>query len=639
MTEPNKTKNNSESNNYRALVIDSGPIIKLTGVSSLRDRADVFYTVPAVLHEIRDAKARQHLATLPFDIQTREPMGPSVAAVTEFARLTGDFQSLSRVDLLVLALVYELEQEGCGGVEHIRTTPKRTAGVGRVELLNKKKAAVEGGEKKEEKTTEEEEEEEDVEYDEVEDSEEEEEPDDQEKKSFFEETPAALPETEEQPAPAKPSGPKSWASIVNPSQAATSVAGSEPTTAAFAKMNLNNNNNKDGQFSDAEGDEDLAVNPEEENKDDIVDELEQEFPSLAAASHVPYVPEGDEMEPIEYEPARTLTLEEKEKLEEERKQQAVKPISNSGKLYNSFRGYNKLFQPAPPKKAAEAAPTVEAPKMNIVTEDEDTPDTQQSRIMRGATMSGQEVDVEDDGEGWITCSKDIRSLQATGGLAPAKNPLDEAAKQGPPLCQRTACATTDFAMQNVLLQMGLELLSVDGVKIRRLKNWVTRCGACFKVYTKNDEAGPHGMKRLFCERCGSDMLQRIAASVDGKTGRLRLHMSKKHKTSTRGTKFSLPKAGGGNRFQGDLLLREDQLMMGAWNQKVKIRSGGKAKSAAQSMFGQDIASNVGCNAKSMNVDDISAGFGRRNPNSAKGRERRGKKKKSSEKACGLRRYH
>ena len=86
-------------------------------------------------------------------------------------------------------------------------------------------------------------------------------------------------------------------------------------------------------------------------------------------------------------------------------------------------------------------------------------------------------------------------------------------------------------------------------------------------------------------------------------------------------------------------MREDQLLMGAWNQKVKIRSGGKAKSAAQSMFGQDIASNVGCTAKSMNVDDITSGFGQRNPNSAKGRERRGKKKKSSEKACGLRRYH
>jgi len=635
MVEHNNTAMISNDSKYRALVIDSGPIIKLTGVSALRDRADAFYTVPAVIHEIRDAKARQHLQSLPFDIQTREPMPQSVAVVTEFARLTGDFQSLSRVDLLVLALVYELEKEGCG-VEHIRTTPKRTVGVGKIELLHKKKNAVDSGEAEGEKTTEEDVE---LEYDEVEVDDDEDEQNDQEKKSFFEQKPTSLPDTADRSVLVKSTCPRSWAALVNPSKAATSLGGTEkPVMAAFAKMNLNNN--KDGQFSDAEGDGNLVALPGEENNDDTVVELEQDFPSLAAASHVPYVPEDDEMQPIDYEaPAHIVKLEEKEKLELDRKQQAVEPITNSGKLYNSFRGYNKLFKPVP-KKAFKAAPTFEAPKMNIVAEDEYTPDTQQSRIMGGANMSGQEVDVEDDGEGWITSTKDIRSLQNTGSLAPAKNPLDETAKQGPPLCLRAACATTDFAMQNVLLQIGLELLSVDGVKIRRLKNWVTRCGACFKVYTKNDDAGPHGMKRLFCERCGSDMLQRIAASVDGKTGRLRLHMSKKHKaSSTRGTKFSLPKPGTGNRFQGDLLLREDQLMMGAWNQKVKIRSGGHAKNAAQSMFGQDIAANVGCNAISMGADDISAGFGRRNPNAAKGRERRGKKKKSSEKACGLRRYH
>jgi hypothetical protein len=79
--------------------------------------------------------------------------------------------------------------------------------------------------------------------------------------------------------------------------------------------------------------------------------------------------------------------------------------------------------------------------------------------------------------------------------------------------------------------------------------------------------------------------------------------------------------------------------MGAWNQKAKQRSGGKARSSAQSMFGSDIASTVGCNAKSINSDDIRVGFGRRNPNATKhGRERRGKKKKTPDRACGLRRY-
>jgi RNA-binding protein NOB1 len=253
--------------------------------------------------------------------------------------------------------------------------------------------------------------------------------------------------------------------------------------------------------------------------------------------------------------------------------------------------------------------------------------------------------VEDDGEGWITSSKELSAMRAVGAFDPSRtlpnlnnpNKLTEAQPRGPLLSQRAACTTTDFAMQNVILQMNLELLSVDGMKVRKLKNWVTRCGACYTVYTSSDHTGPLG-KRLFCERCGSDVLQRIAASVDGKTGRLRLHLSKKYQYNLRGTKFSLPKPGSGNRFQGDLLLREDQLLIGAWSQKVKMRSGGKARDSAQSMFGKDIASNVGCHSSAVTIDDIRVGFGRRNPNAAKGRERRGKKKKTDDKACGLRRY-
>ena len=267
----------------------------------------------------------------------------------------------------------------------------------------------------------------------------------------------------------------------------------------------------------------------------------------------------------------------------------------------------------------------------------------QSRIMGGTNLAGQGADVEDDGEGWISTTAEIQTLKANGSLDPVKSGksgsnLQIAKPMGPPIESRAACTTTDFAMQNVLLQMNLELLSVDGMKVKKLKSWVRRCGSCFKVYTDAEDTGPLSGKRLFCERCGSDMIQRIACSVDGKSGRLRLHLSKKYKHNLRGTKFSLPKPGSGDRFQGDLLLREDQLMMGTWNQKAKMRNGGKAKAAAESIFGRDIAKNVGCHVNSMSGDDIQVGFGRRNPNAAKGRERRGKKKKSSTRACGLRRY-
>ena len=93
---------------YYALIIDSGPIIRHTGLTSLRDKAARYVTVPAVLQEIRDAKARQHLETLPFDLETKEPSAQSMQTVVEFARQTGDYPSLSRVDLQVLGLLYEM---------------------------------------------------------------------------------------------------------------------------------------------------------------------------------------------------------------------------------------------------------------------------------------------------------------------------------------------------------------------------------------------------------------------------------------------------------------------------------------------------------------------------------------------------
>ena len=44
--------------------------------------------------------------------------------VSEFAKLTGDFRSLSAVDLRVLALTYQLEKEHCG-IDHIKKRPTK----------------------------------------------------------------------------------------------------------------------------------------------------------------------------------------------------------------------------------------------------------------------------------------------------------------------------------------------------------------------------------------------------------------------------------------------------------------------------------------------------------------------------------
>lgn len=664
-------RTDEEEDVYQYLVVDSGPIIRLSGMSTLWKRAKKFYTVPAVLQEIRDAKARQHLETLPFELIPREASPEAIQAVIDFARQTGDYQSLSSVDLQVLGLLYDLEREGCGDMSHVRKTPKRTLGLGKIQSLGQDEGtSVE------------------IPSDQIEEEIEAEDSDsplveDEEEKNVATE-PASSPA-----APAQKQ--KTWAALLNPSATSIEVPAAQASHSesliaekgmnmTFGQMKLSKTrgcaDDQGGQFSDAEEDEsDSDFDPEQAFSDEgcdvyvldpeeaediqqeaedlqkastkaaespVDEELQSDFPSLAASLQVQY--EGSDDEDGDEGESEGDGINDELAAEEERKRRSRQPVSNSGKLYNSFRKYGKLMKPAPLAKKKTPSAHLEEKQQTVVQEqaprDEDK---NRSRIIGGMAFSGQGGDVEDDGEGWITTKKEINSMKAAGALDPMRDPknLGNKAKTtpvGPPTSQRAACTTTDFAMQNVILQMNLELLSVDGIKVRKLKSWVQRCGACFKVYTNAENAGPLGSKRLFCDHCGSDMMQRIAASVDGKTGRLRLHLSKNYKHNLRGTKFSLPKAGTGNRFQGDLLLREDQLLMGAWNQKVKMRSGGKTRNDAQSMFGRDIATNVGCHASAVNTDDVRVGFGRRNPNAAKGRERRGKKKKSTDKACGLRRY-
>ena len=45
---------------------------------------------------------------------------------------------------------------------------------------------------------------------------------------------------------------------------------------------------------------------------------------------------------------------------------------------------------------------------------------------------------------------------------------------------KSACMTGDFAMQNVALQMGLNLVNMDGGGVKYVKTWVLRCHGCFK---------------------------------------------------------------------------------------------------------------------------------------------------------------
>jgi RNA-binding protein NOB1 len=87
-------------------------------------------------------------------------------------------------------------------------------------------------------------------------------------------------------------------------------------------------------------------------------------------------------------------------------------------------------------------------------------------------------DDEDDGEGeWITPSNVAVHKSRALDLLPAAS---NSKKTAPVKQLGAACMTADFAMQNVILQMGLKLVGVEGKRIERVKTWVLRCHACFK---------------------------------------------------------------------------------------------------------------------------------------------------------------
>lgn len=238
-------------------------------------------------------------------------------------------------------------------------------------------------------------------------------------------------------------------------------------------------------------------------------------------------------------------------------------------------------------------------------------------------ISNKRMADEDDGQDWVSPSNlavvrargfAIDGVPISAAAVAAGSSSHAADTNSSKVGASVACITTDFSMQNIIIQMGMNVLSVDGMLIEKVKQWVLRCMACYQVH--------YDMDRLFCCRCGNNHMSRVSCSIDSKTGNFKLHLKKNYTVNTRGIKYNIPKPGQQGRFEGELLLREDQLLSGIWKQKtVKIRKD------VRSQFGEDISSDVGLHINK-HSSSIMVGLGtRKNPNAMKGRERRGKSKK------------
>ncbi|KAG0675166.1 Nin1 binding protein [Kluyveromyces marxianus] len=180
---------------------------------------------------------------------------------------------------------------------------------------------------------------------------------------------------------------------------------------------------------------------------------------------------------------------------------------------------------------------------------------------------------DDDGD-WITPDNLTETIikdsgeDTTGGEGVVATKDTSASLELP--YNQVALATGDFAVQNVSLQLNLNLMNfMSGLRIKRLRNYMLRCHACFQLLPMRKDGKP----KHFCPSCGGPgTLLRCAVSVDSTTGKVTPHLKANFQWNNRGNRYSLPSPLSKNatkRFgkkgfvhtkhdQGVELLREDQ---------------------------------------------------------------------------------
>lgn len=170
----------------------------------------------------------------------------------------------------------------------------------------------------------------------------------------------------------------------------------------------------------------------------------------------------------------------------------------------------------------------------LPTVDQNTNDSEK-KLEEMHTVSNEQESDDDDG-GWITPSNiHIAKKQVNADLMEEKY-------------VKVACITTDFAMQNVLKQINLNVSALDGRMIKQLRTFILRCYTCFKTTSI--------MTKKFCPKCGNNTLKRVACSLD-ENGKMQIHINARRPLTAKGKRFSLPTFQGGKHANNPILV-EDQ---------------------------------------------------------------------------------
>lgn len=392
------------------------------------DNNVTFFTVPEVITEVRDRKARARLALLDGAIVVRPPSSEALAAVINFAKATGDFPVLSMTDLKVIALCWMLEMERNAG-QYLKPPPERV-------LVKEIRCGT-----------------------------------------------------------------------LIPFEA---LEKRERNAQKAARLEANDDDDWTVVKSKANVHEPVAKNVNDVNAD----------PTPTETNDLNLDDSRDHVSPIEGEKKT-----ERKRRRRRRKKKAILSEDEVGRLDVESEAH--LVDGA--SDMSEAIQSLH--EIGLSEGGDENPSTVEN--------VGEEEGEEDE-EGWIN----EENLEEH--LARERREEEETRQDH----ERIGCVTTDFAMQNTMLQMGLKLLSVDGRRvIRKIKHFAFRCHSCGTITAEQN--------RVFCPRCGNATMHRVAFKVD-KNGVARSYLNPKKKPILRGTKYPIPMPRGG-RYNRDLILCEDQI--------------------------------------------------------------------------------
>ncbi|KAK5804658.1 RNA-binding NOB1 [Gossypium arboreum] len=506
-------------------VVDANAVIE--GGEKLNNTADRFVTVPEVLAEIRDPVSRHRLAFIPFSIDSVEPSPDALNKVIKFARATGDLQTLSDVDLKLIALTYTLESQ-IHGTNHLRDAPPP------VHVVNVKRLP-----------------ERDL-------------PGWGSNVPNLEEWEALEPETGDgfnsnsRILPLKDlnmnyvSSDNNSEDVLVETKSETHSENQEDIDQGFRRPRRYLPQKKEVKI---EGKKMVAdgIDASQGHLDDNADDW---LPAVSRSTHRRYLRRKARREFYEALVEKDCQEDMEKGLEKSNSEDASgcpdRPLQQSAEEVHSGNGISEEAERAEVDKGdcdlssilkqmrleEDPARTLGEAKETETTAEEAMLDDSMNLAVDGDSEELDQLEMSSQTNETVDASftDDVSSEQSW-----MLRSLSEST---------VACVTGDFAMQNVLLQMGLRLLAPGGMQIRQLHRWVLKCHAC---YTVTAEIG-----RIFCPKCGNGGTLRKVAVTVGENGIVLA--SHRPRITLRGTKFSLPlPQGGRDAITKNLILREDQL--------------------------------------------------------------------------------